>query len=135
MCDGNHQELVETHTVTYNANGGVVTPNKSEVEEGKSTVLPKPTKTVDVVYYGNGGTNVPAIVNIQLNCLGWAKSSNSTSGEYICGSSYSPDKDITLYAVWQKRYKRLNKTVYYSKENYKSANVKHIVYTVYYAHS
>lgn len=42
---------------------------------------------------------------------GWSTSSTATSAEYAGGASYTPSKDITLYAVW----KANNHTVSYNK--------------------
>ena len=70
------------YTVTYNANGGVVSPSSATVESGKSVTLPTPSKS-------------------GYSCLGWSTSSSATSASYSCGTSYTPSKNITLYAVWK----------------------------------
>ncbi len=93
---------VEYYTVNYYANGGSVSPTSIDVEKGKSTTLPTPTKKVNITYNANGGSNAPSVQNCSLNCSGWATNSSATTGAYSCGASYTPTKDITLYAVWQK---------------------------------
>ena len=72
-----------TYTVTYNANGGSVSPSSAKVTAGGSVTLPTPTKT-------------------GCTCLGWSASSSATTASYSCGTSYKPTQNITLYAVWKK---------------------------------
>ncbi len=72
-----------TYTVTYNANGGSVSPSSASVTVGGSVTLPTPTRT-------------------GYTCLGWSTSSSATSASYSCGTSYNPTQNITLFAVWQK---------------------------------
>ena len=72
-----------TYTVTYNANGGSVSPSGAKVTAGGSVTLPTPTKT-------------------GYTCLGWSASSSATTASYSCGTSYKPTQNITLYAVWKK---------------------------------
>lgn len=73
----------EKFTVTYNANGGSVSPSSAKVTAGGSVTLPTPTKT-------------------GCTCLGWSASSSATTASYSCGTSYKPTQNITLYAVWKK---------------------------------
>lgn len=72
-----------TYTVTYNANGGNVSPASATVESGKSVTLPTPARS-------------------GYTCLGWALGSSATSASYSCGASYTPNADTTLYAVWKR---------------------------------
>ncbi len=78
-----YQPPQTTYTVTYNANGGSVSPASASVTSGSSTALPTPTRS-------------------GYTCLGWAASSTATSASYACGSSFKPTANITLYAVWSK---------------------------------
>lgn len=71
-----------SHTVTFNANGGSVSPSNVSVGEGLSVILPTPTK--------EGYT-----------CLGWSTSSSASSAKYACGESYQVNSNITFYAVWE----------------------------------
>ena len=73
-----------TYTVEYNANGGTGAPSAQEKTKGESLKLSavKPTRT-------------------GYNFKGWA---TNASGKvvYEAGDAYEDDKDITLYAVWDK---------------------------------
>ena len=105
------EKTEQTYTVNFYANGGSVTPANTKVVVGNSITLPTPTKTVKVTFNANGGSNAPSVQNCSLNCSGWATSSSATTGEYACGSSYKPTKDITLYAVWQNTAVTINSSV------------------------
>ncbi len=76
------KQNVVKYTVSYNANGGSVSPTSATVESGKSVTLPTPTRS-------------------GYTCLGWSNSKTATSATYSCGSSYKPTANITLYAVWK----------------------------------
>ena len=89
------------YTITYNANGGSVSPASATVESGKSLTLPTPNKTYTLTYryvYGTGGGGLDEALN--ATCKGWSTSSSATSASYNCGSSYTPMNSTTLYAVW-----------------------------------
>lgn len=73
----------EVHTVTYNANGGTGEIEPDEVPYGNSVVLP------------DGSDYTPPEGK---EFLGWAKTSTAQSATVV--SPYTPDRDITLYAVW-----------------------------------
>ncbi len=73
---------ITKYTVTYNANGGSVSPASATVEAGKTVTLPTPTRS-------------------GYSCLGWATTSSATSAGYSCGASYKPIANTTLYAVWK----------------------------------
>ncbi|MBQ8227397.1 MAG: InlB B-repeat-containing protein [Clostridia bacterium] len=87
------------HTVTYNANGGSVSPSSANVVSGNSVILPTPTKSYTISYYANGGSGAPSSQKINVTCKGWSTSS-ATSASYSCGASYKPTANTTLYAVW-----------------------------------
>ena len=89
------------YTVTYNANGGSVSPTSSLVEKETSTTLPTPTKSYTVSFNANGGSNAPASLKAALTCLGWAMSASATSATYSCGAAFTPTNNTTLYAVWK----------------------------------
>lgn len=80
-----------TYTVTYNANGGNVTPSQENALSGVSVTLPTPT------YDGQ-------------DFLGWytAKTGGTKVGD--AGSSYTVTANIVLYARWQE--KAVNPTTY-----------------------
>lgn len=90
----------EKYTVTFNANGGSVSPASSTVESGRSVTLPTPTRSYMITYNANSGTGAPSNQNLNASCKGWSTSSSATSSSYNCGSSYTPMSSITLYAVW-----------------------------------
>ena len=69
------------YTVTYNANGGTVSPTSSVVDSGTSVTLPTPTRSG---YTFNGWYN--------------AASGGTLIG--AAGASYTPSAAITLYAQW-----------------------------------
>ena len=71
------------YTVSYNGNGGSVSPSCQEVSAGKSITLPSATRS-------------------GYTFLGWSESSNATAATYAPGASYTVTRDVTLYAVWQK---------------------------------
>lgn len=91
-----------TYTLSYNANGGSVSPKSASVSSGSSVKLPTPTKTYVFKYDANGGSNAPSSQSASLGCKGWSTSSSATSASYSCGSSYKPTSSVTLYAVWEK---------------------------------
>ena len=65
------------YTVTYNANGGTVSPTSETVS---TATLPMPTKT-------------------DYTFAGWYTSSGTKAGD--AGEDYEPAGDITLYALWR----------------------------------
>ena len=88
------------YTVTYNANGGSVSPASTTVESGQSITLPTPSRKYTITYNVNEGTSGPSAQSLNASCKGWSTSSSATSASYSCGSSYTPMSSITLYAVW-----------------------------------
>lgn len=70
-----------SYTVTYNANGGTVSPNSQTVSYPNSVTLPTPSRTG---YTFNG----------------WYDS--ASAGTFIgnAGASYTPTSNITLFAQW-----------------------------------
>ncbi len=99
-----------TYTVSYNANGGSVSPSSATVTAGSSTVLPTPTRTATITYNANGGSGAPSSQNVSLSCSGWSTSSSASSASYSCGSYYKPTSSTTLYAVWNKGSATLSST-------------------------
>lgn len=69
------------YTVTYNANGGSVSPSSATVNAGSSVTLPTPTRA-----------------NYTFN--GWYTA--ASGGSYLGGggSSYTPGSSVTIYAQW-----------------------------------
>ena len=96
MFDAETNELLATttvnvkvsapsYTVTYNANGGTNAPGSQTKQYNEKLTLSsaKPTRT-------------------GYTFLGWAESSGAAKAEYLPGAGYTGNKNITLYAVWQK---------------------------------
>ncbi len=78
-------ERLPYSTVTYNANGGTGAPASQTKEQGVPLTL---------------STQVP--VRDGYNFLFWADSiSGGVSNAYKPGGTYTQDKDVTLYAIWQ----------------------------------
>ena len=91
------------YKIDFNENGGQNAPSSIYKVFGESTSLPKETPT-----------------RSSYNFTGWSKSSTSTTAEYLAGTTYEPAedanskddlkniKDVTLYAVWQKKQAKLD---------------------------
>ncbi|MBP9989536.1 MAG: leucine-rich repeat protein [Ruminococcus sp.] len=71
------------YLLSFDANGGSVTPTCVTVESGETVVLPTP--------YKEG-----------YSCLGWSTNKEELNVTFQCGSNYEPTTDITLYAVWKR---------------------------------
>ena len=74
----------ESYTVRYDANGGTGAPASQSKTYGVPLTLSdeKPVRS----YY---------------EFLGWAKSPDALSPEYMPGRSYNENEEVTLYAVWK----------------------------------
>lgn len=75
---------LESHTVSYNANGGSGAPNSQTKWYGSILTLSstKPTRT-------------------GYDFVGWGTSSTDTTVDYYAGGQYGSDENITLYAIWK----------------------------------
>lgn len=69
------------YTVTYNANGGTVSPTSATVDAGSSTTLPTPSRS-----------------GFTFN--GWYTASSGGSFLGLGGTSYTPSSSITIFAQW-----------------------------------
>ncbi len=76
--------IVDSYTITYNANGGINAPTNDTKIEGVAKTLT---------------TNVPTKAHYVFK--GWARSKKATTAEYTTGASYQRDANVTLYAVWE----------------------------------
>lgn len=76
-------DQLESHTVTYNANGGKDAPQSQTKWYGTALLLPSTTPTRTGYVFS-----------------GWGTSSTDTTVDYNPNSYYHPDEDITLYAIW-----------------------------------
>lgn len=73
------------YTVSYDANGGIGAPEAQMVRAGTVAIL----STVEPTREG-------------YVFLGWTSNSIATAPQYLAGSSFMPEKDTTLFAVWEK---------------------------------
>lgn len=73
-----------SHTVSYNANGGSGAPRSATKWYGEDFYISnqKPTRANHVFQY-------------------WATASNGSGTRYNPGQRYTPDANVTLYAVWK----------------------------------
>ena len=87
------------YTVTYNANGGTVSPATQTVASGgKIDAFPTPTKSVKITYKpnGTGATGAPAAQTVNLTCKGWSKTATGS----VVSTPYTVTSSHTLYAIW-----------------------------------
>lgn len=76
-----------TYTVKYNANGGINAPANQTKTHGTTLTLSstKPTRT-------------------NYTFKGWGTSATTTTVSYASGVSYTANKAVTLYAIWELSY-------------------------------
>ncbi len=76
--------ILDTYTVSFNANGGTGAPSSQTKIEGTALTLTtaKPTKEGHIF-------------------KGWASSKNALEAQYQPGGSYTKNAKITLYAIWE----------------------------------
>lgn len=87
-----------TYTLTYDANGGVLTGASSATKTTKNTSYT--FKVIDTIPTRDGYT-----------FLGWAKDKNATTATFAAGDDYtmtSAKTSETLYAVWQAKEPAIN---------------------------
>jgi len=90
-----------TYTVTYNANGGSVSPPSTTVNPGSSVTTPTPTKSYTLTYNVNGGNAVsPSSKSVPCTCNGWFTATSGGTNRAIAGASYTPTQTETIYAQW-----------------------------------
>ena len=82
---------VTEYTVTFNANGGAVTPKAQKVAENTAITLPTTTRA-------------------NYTFLGWSLDKNAATAMYPAGSTYKVTGNVTLYAVWKAIDKPVEKT-------------------------
>lgn len=76
---------IQTHTVSYNANGGSGAPAAQTKVYGYVLTL---------------SSQVPTRSGYKF--LGWGTSSTDTTPDYQPGGQYGADANITLYAIWER---------------------------------
>lgn len=80
------QEVVETYTITFNANGGTGAPSPQTAPKGQNIIISNQIPTKEGYTF-----------------LGWHTSSSATTPQYTAGGTYKGSSDITLYAVWKQK--------------------------------
>jgi len=89
------------YTITYNANGGSVSPTNAVAIAGKSMITPTPTKSYTLTYNVNGGIAVsPASKSVSCAANGWFTATSGGSKRADAGGSYTPTQTETIYAQW-----------------------------------
>ena len=99
-----YAEIVYTETEHKYAGSLVIDTNKAryEVTYNANRGSGGPTKQVKI-------EGTPLIITSEIperkgyNFIGWARESTAVVAEYLSGSQYTEDANITLYAVWQLR--------------------------------
>jgi uncharacterized repeat protein (TIGR02543 family) len=90
-----------TYKVSYNANGGSVSPANATANIGSSVTTPTPTKKYTLTYNVNGGLPViPTSKELSCRCTGWFAAASGGSSLVQPGANYNPGKDITVFAQW-----------------------------------
>ena len=88
------------YTVSYDANGGNISPTSEVVEKTNPVILKTPnSKKFNIYYYANNSIIFKA--EVPVRCKGWSLSPNDSAASFSCGSGYVPDDDTTLFAVWE----------------------------------
>ena len=77
----------ELYLISYKANNGSGAPSSQIKSQGVAITL---------------ATATPTRTNYTF--LGWATSATATTATYKAGASYTGNKNLTLYAVWQSNY-------------------------------
>lgn len=75
------QWSIITYSVSWDANGGSVSPTSSSVNAGSSVTAPTPTRS-------------------GYTCTGWWNSTSGGTKIVDVGASYTPSSSVTLYAQW-----------------------------------
>ena len=81
----------EVYTITYDANGGTNKPENQTKQEGTSITL---------------SSVIPTRKGYKF--LGWSTNKNATAAIYAANATFSEDKNVTLYAVWEKEKSEIN---------------------------
>lgn len=79
------QDVVETYTITFNANGGTGGPTLLTGNAGEKVTIP---------------TNIPTKTSYPKTFKGWSTSSSTQIATYQAGQEITLSQNMTLYAVW-----------------------------------
>jgi uncharacterized repeat protein (TIGR02543 family) len=92
----------QSFTVSYNANGGVNAPGVQTQTYGTAITVTTqtPTKTYKVTFNANGGAVSTNYSSLDCTFTGWNTNSSGTGTTVKSGASYTPNANVTLYAVY-----------------------------------
>lgn len=92
----------QTFTITYNANGGTNAPGVQTQTYGTAITVTneKPEKTYTVTFNANGGTVNTGSYSLDCTFVSWNTKKDGTGTTVKSGSSYKPDANKTLYAIY-----------------------------------
>jgi uncharacterized repeat protein (TIGR02543 family) len=96
------EDVAETYTITYSANGGTNAPAAQTADIGTAITLStvRPIFAFNVVLDPNGGSlSSPSTVSIAHTFKEWNTSSGGSGTSYQPGDTYS-GSSRTLYAIW-----------------------------------
>lgn len=105
------------YTITLDTDGG-------KFEDGSSTKEYMDNNSVQITFDHK-------LTNGDKTLIGWSKRKNATKPEYLINATYAFHSDMTLYAVWQKKYTYTLKTgldIYNAICNYRD-QAEHIKFT------
>ena len=89
----------KTQTVSFNTNGGSDI-SAITVEKGSSVKLPAPSKAFTVTFNLNGGGSSVKTCQKKCTFVGWYENPGFSGTKYSAGSSYTVNKNVTLFAKW-----------------------------------
>ena len=81
----------EVYTIEYDANGGTNAPKEQIKYQKEDIALREEIPTRETYKF-----------------VGWSETQGSETAEYKAGGAYTLDKDVILYAVWQKNATKLD---------------------------
>ena len=96
------EPIVETYTITYNANGGTGAPASQTKTYNVNLTLSSaiPSKTYTLTYNANGGSVSPSGKTLACAFVNWNTAANGNGNSYTAGSTYLANASATLYAQW-----------------------------------
>ena len=74
------------YTIKYDANGGISAPEDQIKIHGVNITLSSTIRQ-----------------RIEYDFIGWSENPSATTPEYLPGSTYSENKNVTLYAIWKRK--------------------------------
>ena len=92
----------QSYTITYNANGGANAPGvQTQTYQTAITVTSEqPDKTYTINFDANGGTVNTGSYSLDCTFDSWNTNKSGTGTTVKSGSSYTPNANVTLYAIY-----------------------------------